>query len=156
MMSKQSCGVILRDADGRFLFVKSNKSNKWGFPKGCPEGDELPYQTAERETLEETGLVVYLQYAPYHVNRFGQTYFLMDSSRVFQLNPTDDEGTSDIKFCTFDEIKKEPVNAALRMFSTSFVYQTYSLWAKNIEGFTGLHSAIMALPNLFRQFYENL
>jgi phosphatase NudJ len=40
------------------LAVKDCKTGKWDIPSGKPEGNETADQTAVRETLEETGLVV--------------------------------------------------------------------------------------------------
>lgn len=53
-----SCGVIpvwLSPDGPRFLLVQHNAGH-WAFPKGHPEGDETPPQTARRELAEETGL----------------------------------------------------------------------------------------------------
>ncbi|MEM1098922.1 MAG: NUDIX domain-containing protein [Planctomycetota bacterium] len=53
-----SCGVIPVVFDGsvrRYLLVQ-HKAGHWSFPKGHPEGDETPEQTARRELEEETGL----------------------------------------------------------------------------------------------------
>jgi predicted NUDIX family NTP pyrophosphohydrolase len=35
-----------------------NRRAPWGIPKGAPDGEETLEQTAKRETLEETGVVV--------------------------------------------------------------------------------------------------
>ena len=53
-----SCGVIpvCPTQDGpRFLLVQ-HRAGHWAFPKGHPEGDETPPETARRELAEETGL----------------------------------------------------------------------------------------------------
>ena len=53
-----SCGVVLfRVIDGQreFLLVQ-HQAGHWAFPKGHPEDDETPIETARREVREETGL----------------------------------------------------------------------------------------------------
>lgn len=40
------------------LLIQNRHGQHWGFPKGRAEIDELPYVTAQRELLEETGLQV--------------------------------------------------------------------------------------------------
>lgn len=57
MRTDHSCGVIpVRLVKGKrqYLLVQ-HSAGHWSFPKGHPEGDETPRQTAERELLEETG-----------------------------------------------------------------------------------------------------
>lgn len=36
--------------------VHNEKSNEWGLPKGTPESNETPFETAKRELKEETGI----------------------------------------------------------------------------------------------------
>lgn len=38
------------------LLVKNSKGGHWGLPKGTPEKDEKPIDTARRELYEETGI----------------------------------------------------------------------------------------------------
>ena len=53
-----SCGVIpVRRERGRRLYlVVQHKAGHWSFPKGHPDADETPSETALRELREETGL----------------------------------------------------------------------------------------------------
>ncbi|AIF81601.1 PAP2 superfamily protein [endosymbiont of Acanthamoeba sp. UWC8] len=48
-------GCIIKK-NGKLLAVKNANCHKWDIPSGRPEGEELAYQTAARETYEETGL----------------------------------------------------------------------------------------------------
>lgn len=48
--------VYKKDGDYYILCVKNHKSGDWGLPKGTPEGDEKPLETAKRELREETGI----------------------------------------------------------------------------------------------------
>lgn len=55
----KSFGIIpiYKDNNGyKILLVKNTKSGQWGLPKGTPEGNEEPIQTAKRELREETGI----------------------------------------------------------------------------------------------------
>lgn len=55
----KSYGVIpiFKDKDGFYiLLVKNSKGGHWGLPKGTPEKDEKPIDTAKRELSEETGI----------------------------------------------------------------------------------------------------
>jgi len=55
----KSYGVIpiFKDEDGFYiLLVKNSKGGHWGLPKGTPEKDEEPIDTARRELFEETGI----------------------------------------------------------------------------------------------------
>lgn len=60
LQSRPSCGaVVLRKVDGLWetLLVKSHGGH-WSFPKGHQEEGETEEETACREILEETGLIV--------------------------------------------------------------------------------------------------
>ena len=52
--------LILQNPDGQVLWVKRRDNDLWNLPGGGPEGLEAPWETAIRETLEETGLHVRL------------------------------------------------------------------------------------------------
>ncbi len=51
-----ACAVV-EDSEGRILLQK-RPNGKWGLPGGIAELDEALHETAERETFEETGLIV--------------------------------------------------------------------------------------------------
>ena len=53
-----SCGVVpCRVVEGvREYLLVQHHAGHWAFPKGHPEADESPIQTAARELAEETGL----------------------------------------------------------------------------------------------------
>ena len=56
MKKEKSCGTICFDKE-KVLMVKHNKGH-WAFPKGHVEENETEFETAIRETFEETGLEV--------------------------------------------------------------------------------------------------
>ena len=51
-------GGIVRDEDGRVLFIRRADDGHWGLPAGGIEPGESPAQAIAREVHEETGLVV--------------------------------------------------------------------------------------------------
>lgn len=57
MQKKSSYGVAIYNQNGDFLLLQ-NHGGYWGFPKGQPENDETPKQTAVRECCEETGIKI--------------------------------------------------------------------------------------------------
>ncbi len=52
--------VIIRDDEGKVLWVRRNDYDVWNLPGGGRQGQEAPWETAVRETREETGLQVRL------------------------------------------------------------------------------------------------
>ncbi|MHB1957298.1 MAG: NUDIX domain-containing protein, partial [Sulfobacillus sp.] len=53
-----TASVIVIDADGRILLQHRSDNGFWGLPGGAMELGESFEETARREVLEETGLVV--------------------------------------------------------------------------------------------------
>ncbi len=55
----KSFGIIpiFKNNDGyKLLIVQNSKGEHWGLPKGTPENNEKPIETAKRELFEETGI----------------------------------------------------------------------------------------------------
>ena len=64
MKHEKSCGtVIFRKARGKYavLLIKNKYTDCWSFPEGHVEPGENEYQTAIRETREETGIDVKIE-----------------------------------------------------------------------------------------------
>lgn len=57
---KTASFVVIRDSAGDVLWVKRTDADIWNLPGGGSETGESPWDTAVRETLEETGLEVRL------------------------------------------------------------------------------------------------
>ncbi len=60
MLLQTSYGIIpLQKKDDRWIVLLiQHVGGHWAFPKGHPEENETPQQTAERELAEETGLSI--------------------------------------------------------------------------------------------------
>jgi 8-oxo-dGTP pyrophosphatase MutT (NUDIX family) len=56
MKKEKSCGCIIMDR-GKVLLVQETEGH-WGFPKGHVEAGETEFETAIRETKEETNIDV--------------------------------------------------------------------------------------------------
>lgn len=59
MQKLESFGIIpIHKKNSKFyiLLVKNSKGGHWGLPKGTPELNEVPLETAVRELEEETGI----------------------------------------------------------------------------------------------------
>ncbi|MBS0637706.1 MAG: NUDIX domain-containing protein [Verrucomicrobia bacterium] len=60
MRYDQSFGIVpLQKVAGRmYVFIIRHRGGHWTLPKGHPEGEETPLESAQRELFEETGLSV--------------------------------------------------------------------------------------------------
>ncbi len=71
----RSCGVIpiFKDGDNyKILIVKNTRGGHWGLPKGTPENNETPLETATRELYEETGIKdnIQIQTEPIFIEKY--------------------------------------------------------------------------------------
>jgi 8-oxo-dGTP pyrophosphatase MutT (NUDIX family) len=55
-----AAGTVIRNADGAVLWIRRQDNGRWNLPHGGAEPNETPWETAIRETREETGLDVRL------------------------------------------------------------------------------------------------
>lgn len=55
---KPSAGAYVTDAEGRVLLIQRSDNGNWSLPGGAMDPGESLRACAERETLEETGIVV--------------------------------------------------------------------------------------------------
>ncbi len=59
MKRLHSYGIICLNKEKTHVVIVKNKTGYWGLPKGTPEAEETPLETAQREFVEETGIVNY-------------------------------------------------------------------------------------------------
>ena len=111
MIKEKSCGgVILKKVDDKYLvlLIKHNVGH-WSFPKGHVENNETEEETAKREIMEETGLLVsfvpgfrkVVTYSPKDGVLKDVVFFLaLSNSDVVSLQ---EEEVSDYNWCSFSE-----------------------------------------------------
>jgi 8-oxo-dGTP pyrophosphatase MutT (NUDIX family) len=108
--------AVIRDREGRILFVRRRDNGLWGMPDGSQELDESILDCLKREVKEETGLsvitatpmaiysrlsivTVHGDYQVFHVQ------FLVDDWSGELATETDE--TADARFFRLDELPEE-------------------------------------------------
>ncbi len=85
VIHETSFGIIPMRLEGKGweVLVIRHLAGHWGFPKGRPDGESLPLETAKRELMEETGLTVVkvLREAP-----FVESYTFKRGGKVIDKN----------------------------------------------------------------------
>ena len=109
--------AVIRDGQGRVLFIRRRDNGLWGMPAGSQELDESISDCLEREVKEETGLDVIAAtlMAIYSrlsiVTTYGDPYhlflvqFLVDDWSGELVTETDE--TVDARFFSLDELPDE-------------------------------------------------
>jgi 8-oxo-dGTP pyrophosphatase MutT (NUDIX family) len=87
-------GAICLDSFGNVLLVKGRRSQKWSFPKGHTEDNELPLDCAKRELEEETGVRLVSDHLGYYEMK-GGGYFVFHIDVCCFLNTRDTNEISD-------------------------------------------------------------
>lgn len=88
--------------DGKLLLVKHRFNGKWGFPGGRDKLDgELAFQTAYRETKEETGMIVSIEEL---IAEFKNNFRLYKCDILKDTNKIDKTEIVEIKFFSKEEI----------------------------------------------------
>lgn len=108
--------LILDKQTNRILVVKGPE--KWSLPKGHSEFGELPHQTAERETYEETSLIIQLtkDHKSKKLKKYLYYYVILDNAHMLTLSPIDKHEVSEVKWCTYNELKNLDCNQQLKYF----------------------------------------
>ena len=115
-------GILLRNSKNQILLVCDKKSGRWGFPKGHPEqcDNKLPFNTAIRECLEETGLELNVDYVIENPTpkRIGKRIYFHGRSIKEHLEKTkiDRNEIRDIAWWSFEDFKgrDDVLNSDLR------------------------------------------
>ena len=117
-MEAKSFGIIPIFKDGntfKTIIVKNKSGDHWGLPKGTPEGNEAPLETAKRETTEETGIESFkIDESRTFVEKYTfeargntynkiNTYFLGFVDKMSEIKFADD--IAEVKWVSFGEAK---------------------------------------------------
>lgn len=120
MLNIKGAGVILRDASNRILVVLGQKHNKWSFPKGHVDKDDLsPEKCAIRECEEETGIVVNIPNGtPYwKCNKYIYYHIGPENVTNWEINPQDIEEVVKAEWMSETEIGAlSNANAPIRKY----------------------------------------
>jgi 8-oxo-dGTP pyrophosphatase MutT (NUDIX family) len=108
--------LILDKQTNRILVVKGPE--KWSLPKGHIDPGELPHETAERETYEETSLVIQLtkDHKSKKLKKYLYYYVILDNANMLTFTPIDICEVSEAKWCTCSELKNLDCNQQLKYF----------------------------------------
>lgn len=110
-----AAGVLATDAAGRVVLVLRGENpgrGLWGLPAGFMEVDETTEETARRECLEETGLVVELRelwgvWSYYHAVKRTSGVLVLYRAEVVGGEPTAGSDSTAVRFFAPDEIPFE-------------------------------------------------
>lgn len=94
------CAIFTKN---KLLLVKDKKSKKWGFPAGSHEIGERAFQTAYRETLEETGFRTVIDD---YIGEFKEQNFRLFKCNIIEDTKKHDNEIIERKFFSKIGIKK--------------------------------------------------
>ena len=109
----EAAGGLVKRTDNKLLFIFRN--NKWDLPKGGIEKKELIIEAAQREVVEETGvldLIVQKQLSEtFHIFKKGKRFklkktywFKMSTSYMGKTNPQTEEGIKKTEWVSKEKI----------------------------------------------------
>jgi 8-oxo-dGTP pyrophosphatase MutT (NUDIX family) len=86
--------VFRNGTEYNILIVQNSKGGHFGLPKGTPENDEVPMQTAIRELQEETGIEekdIQIQESPtfFELYSFEQNNIIYDKTNTYYIGFVD-------------------------------------------------------------------
>ncbi len=129
--------AVIRDPEGRILFVRRTDNSKWVMPSGALELDETLFEGMKREVKEETGLDVFkatpmaIYSYPSSITAYGDPYyqlsiqFLVEEWSGVLLSETDE--TTQARFFDIGEPPEgiashyQEVLADLRNYDGTFI-----------------------------------
>ena len=116
-------------ANNKLLLVRDKESKKWGFPAGSHEMGERAFQTAYRETLEETGFRTVIDD---YIGEFKEQNFRLFKCNIIEDTKKHDNEIIERKFFSKIEIKKILDNKKEARFQNQldFIYKNFDKLAK--------------------------
>ena len=112
-----AAGVIAQRDDGKIALVLRGENpgrGLWGLPAGFMEIDETVEETARRECLEETGLVVELDdlwgvWSYHHQSKQTSGVLILFSAHIIDGEPRAGSDSLEVKFFSIEEILDAPL-----------------------------------------------
>lgn len=116
-MSILSSGVVVvRQVDGRYIYLLLRAYRNWDFPKGMVEKDETPMQGARREVEEETTITElqfkwgeqYIETGPYGKGKVARYYLAETDTEEVCLPVNPELGRpehEEFRWVSYDEAK---------------------------------------------------
>ncbi len=100
--TRTNAGCVIY-SDKKILLVRDRESKKFAFPGGRKTLGERSYQTAYRETLEETGLHTYIDN---YITDFPKEEFCLFECNILSDFGKHDNEIIEMKYFSKDELKK--------------------------------------------------
>ncbi len=118
--------AFVLDAEGRVLLVKRSDNGLWALPGGAQDVGEYVAHTAERETLEETGLLIHVTdligvySAPDHVIAYDdgevrQQFALSFAADVVGGHLSQSDETPETAWVAPSELDDLPIHPSIRL-----------------------------------------
>jgi ADP-ribose pyrophosphatase YjhB (NUDIX family) len=129
-----STTAVVQDSAGRIVLVRRKDNDLWALPGGGMEPGESIEDTAVREVLEETGLVVEViglvgvYTNPHHVMEYSdgevrQQFSLCYSTALKGGKIRIDEESTDIAWVPVEQIQSLPMHPSMRLRIDHFLDQ---------------------------------
>lgn len=113
-------GIIIVTRKGKVLLLKK-QSGSWGMPGGKPSEDELPIETAIRETEEETGIKIDSLKDPivfyYKDKKYYSYVYVVERESIVRLS----KEHKNFKWVYFKELEKYKLVPPLRSQLSSYI-----------------------------------
>ena len=103
MISRPTNAGCVIPKDGKILLVRDNHTKKLGLPGGKKNKNEPATMVAQRHTLEETGLIVYIDD---FVSEFRNGFRLYKCKIIKDTNKFNEKKTLEIKYVNKTELKE--------------------------------------------------
>ena len=110
-------GSIIMNNFGEVLLVRGRMSHKWSFPKGHCKNRETDLECAQRELLEETGLVINQPYTSYHKLKGGGYFVFAITGRPTE-RCHDNREIEKVMWFPLEEITNLDTNVDVSIFNT--------------------------------------
>lgn len=126
--------VCRKDEQVYICCVKNRKSGEWGLPKGTPDNNETPIETATRELKEETGIEV-IKITDYPILKesytFEQDSVMHSKTCKYFIGLVDEMVGQPIDKDGIDEVKWIKIGEASHLFK----FQNLINVVKTLEGY---------------------